>query len=299
MKIHITKILSVLALTTLLLSQTACHVQVQSGSVGVKKVWGEIQDETLEPGFHWLWIGEDAEIISTKTGELTANCKAASKDLQVVTTTVTMGVTADGKISPEMVQRVGNESQMSKVVLVPAVQESVKAVTAKFTAEELVTKREEVKTQIEEALRRFTDKFLEDRGIPNAIQIYPVAITDFAFSDEFNNSIEAKVKAEQDALRAKNEKTRRITEAEASAEEVTLAAQAQATSQKAKAEALAFEIDQISVARSQAIEREGKFLQEYPEVIKLRTTEKWNGVLPKYNLGNTTPLISLPKEKEN
>jgi len=101
-----------------------------------------------------------------------------------------------------------------------------------------------------------------------------VAITDFKFSDEFNKAIEAKVQAEQEALQAKNEKLRRVTQAEAAAEEVKLAAAAQA-----------FTIEAESKARADAIMREAEALSGRPEVLRLRSIERWDGVLPRITSG--------------
>ena len=109
-----------------------------------------------------------------------------------------------------------------------------------------------------------------------------MAITDFKFSPEFNKAIESKVQAEQEALQAKNEKLRRVTQAEASAEEVKLNASAQA-----------FTIEAESVARAEAITREAEALSGRPEVLRLRSIERWDGVLPKITSGEGSMMQML------
>jgi len=109
-----------------------------------------------------------------------------------------------------------------------------------------------------------------------------VAITDFDFSAEFNKAIEQKVRAEQEALKASNDKIRRVTQAEASAAERNLAA-----------DALAYEINQESKARADAIRREASALKNNPELIQLRLAEKWDGVLPRVSGEGAVPLINM------
>ena len=214
-----------------------------------------------------------------------ANAKAASasKDLQTVKTQVTLQYSITGAIAPETYQKIGKRNVVAATLIEPAIQESVKAITAKYTAEELVTKRAEVKVEIQDAINKFIDITLREKGIArNAIKIANVAITDFDFSDEFNKAIELKVKAEQEALQAKNEKIRRVTQAEAAADEKKL---------QADAEAYLIEIE--SKSRADAIEREAKALKNNPLLIQLRLAEKWNGELPKFSSGEGIPLFNM------
>ena len=160
-------------------------------------------------------------------------------------------------IIPSPVTRGSIPSHFSATLINPAILESVKAVTAKYTAEELVTRRAEVKLQIQEAIDKFIDITLKQKDAARALTIANVAITDFDFSAEFNRAIEEKVKAEQDALKAVNEKLRRVTQAEAAAAERTLAADARA-----------YEIEVASKARADAIRREAQALKNNPELLQ-------------------------------
>ena len=171
---------------------------------------------------------------------------------------------------------------MAATVIEPAIQESVKAVTAQFTAEQLVTRRAEVKQQIQAAIESFIRVTLEDKQVPTALRIANVAITDFEFSEEFNKAIELKVRAEQEALQALNEKTRRVTQAEAGYQERKLAADGEA-----------YEIEASSKAKADAIAREAKALKDNPALIQLRLAEKWDGTLPRFTGGETIPLINI------
>ena len=262
---------------------TSAFVIVESGHVGVVRTLGAVQPKPLPEGFHlkkpFLDKIEQMDIRLTKAN---AKAQAASKDLQTVSTQVTVQYSLVGEVAPKTYQKIGDRNIVSATLIEPAIQESVKAITAQYTAEQLVTKRAEVKLQIQEAINNFIDITLKEKGVDNSIRIANVAITDFDFSDEFNKAIELKVKAEQEALQAKNEKARRVTQAEAAAAEKELAA-----------DATAYEIEAASKARADAIEREAKALKNNPELIQLRIAEKWDGKLPKFSGSEGVPLINV------
>lgn len=261
----------------------ACVVIVEAGYVGVVKKLGAIDPKPLQAGLHFKRpFLDEVNQMDIRLTPSHAKSTAASRDLQTVTTDVTVAYSMNGTIAPQVYERIGDRVKVSATLVEPAIQESVKAVTAKFTAEELVTKRELVKQQIQQALESFITHTLEQKELKGAIHIANVAITDFNFSQEFNRAIELKVQAEQQALQAKNEKLKRVTQAEASAEETKLAA---------SAEAFATEVQ--STARADAIRREAEALKQSPELIHLRAVERWDGVLPKVNGSSAVPLLNL------
>ncbi len=268
-----------LALALMLVS--SAFVVVQAGHVGVVKRLGAVQPEPLVEGVHFKRPFMDVvELIDTRLIPINAKATAASKDLQTVSTEVNVGYSVMGPLAPIIYQRIGDTSNVAAALVEPAIQESVKAVTAQYTAEELVTKRAVVKLAIQLAITTFIDNTLKEKGIGTAVQLANVAITDFAFSDEFNRAIEAKVKAEQEALRAINEKNMRVTQAQASASERTLAADAYSTEVQSK-------------ARADAIRREAEALKTSPEIIQLRSIEKWDGVLPRIQGSGVVPFLNL------
>ncbi len=263
---------------------TGVFVIVESGHVGVVRTLGAVQTRALPEGFHLKKPFLDKiEQMDIRLTAATAKAISASKDLQNVKTQVTLQYSITGEFAPLIYQKIGKRITVSLTLIEPAIQESVKAITAKYTAEQLVTKRAEVKVEIQEAINNFISVTLDEKEIsPNALKIANVAITDFDFSEEFNRAIELKVKAEQEALQAKNEKIRRVTQAEAAAEEKKLAAGAEA-----------FQIEIASKARAEAIQREAEALQQNPMIIQLRIAEKWDGTLPKFSGGDAVPLINL------
>lgn len=262
---------------------TSSFVIVDSGHVGVIRTLGAVQMEALPEGFHlkkpFMDVIEEIDVRLRKTE---SRATAASKDLQVVSTNVAVQYSLNGPVAPLTFQKIGRADVVETTLIAPAIMESVKAITAQYTAEELVTRRAEVKNGIQEAIEDFINTTLTQKEAVGAVSLANVAITDFDFSAEFNRAIEDKVRAEQEALQAVNEKLRRVTQAEAAAAERTLAADAEA-----------YQIEVASKARADAIRREAEALKDNPTLIQLRIAEKWDGKLPQFSGGNVIPFLNL------
>lgn len=263
---------------------------VASGHVGVVRTLGAVQPEALAEGFHLKkpFLDDVAEL-DVRLRKAESEASAASRDLQVVSTSVAVQYSLIGAVMPLTYQKIGPQAAIvERNVIYPAILESVKSITAKYTAEELVTKRAEVKVQIQQAIESNINTTLQQKEVVGAISLANVAITDFDFSEEFNRAIEEKVRAEQEALKAENEKLRRVTQAEAAAAERTLAA-----------DAVAYQIEAESKARAEAIRREAEALKDNPNLIDLRVAEKWDGKLPQVSGGNAIPLLNIDAFKSD
>ena len=274
----------VIALALLVLN---CFKIVDAGHVGVIKRLGAVKPEALPEGFHFkVPFMDTIEEMDLRLTRAQADAASSSRDLQTVQTKVTVQFSLNGGVAPTTFQKIGTRNSVAQILVYPAIQESVKAVTAQYSAEQLITKREDVKQRIQEAIVKFIETTLRQKEASGAISIANVAITDFDFSPEFNKAIELKVRAEQEALQAKNEKLRRVTQAEAAAEEKKLSASANA-----------FQIKVQSEARAEAIRLEAEALKNNPELIKLRSIERWNGEVPKFNGGGVIPFLDVDKFK--
>lgn len=254
---------------------------VGPGERGVLTTFGKVEPYSLGEGIHFkVPIVQNVSIIDVKTQKVSTDASAASKDLQVVKTTVALNYKVNADQSHILFQNIGYDYRSR--VIDPAIEESVKAATAQFTAEELITKRALVKQEIEEVMKgRLTGYY---------ITVQNLSITNFDFSPEFNDAIEAKVKAEQEALKAereldriKVEKQQKITQAEADNEKVKLEADAEAYSIRQKADSEAYA---LQVVREQ--------LEQSKQLISYEAIRKWNGTVPNYMLGGgAVPFISL------
>jgi regulator of protease activity HflC (stomatin/prohibitin superfamily) len=246
---------------------------INSGSVGVVSVFGAVKDEPLYEGLHFITPLITSVIkMDTRTQAVEAVCAAASKDLQTISTTIVVNYHVTEATAPKLYASVGRDFE--NVIIVPAIQESVKAVVAQYSAEELITKRQLVSTSIAEKL---SDK-INAYGL--IIEIFN--ITNLEFSDSFNAAIEAKQTAQQGALKAEQDLSRIRIEAEQTV--VNAQAQADATKAQAEAQAYSIEIIQKQLAQSEA----------YLEYQKI---QKWDGQLPMVQ-GDSSPIIDMRDDPE-
>jgi len=223
-------------------------------------------DRTLDPGFHFkIPLMENIEKLEVRTVKIEVSAAAASKDLQTVTTTIALNYNLKIDQVGELWEKIGRNYRTR--IIDPAIQESVKAATAMFTAEELVTRRPEVKDQIKLGLT--------ERLGQNFINVGDVSIVDFIFSDAFNEAIEAKVTAEQKALEAEN----KLKQVEFEAKQKVATATAEAESVRLQAQALSQNAQYIELKRLDYL---------------MAVAEKWNGVLPvNFVPGSALPLLNI------
>jgi len=259
-----------------------CFTTVGPGKVGIAITLGYVGRTAWNPGLHLKWpLLTSVVQMSTRLEKHPVNAPAASQDLQLVTAEVTVPFSLKADSAPDVYQKLGTQETLQGTLIDPGVMESVKAITAQFTAEQLVTERERVKAKIEEQIKTYIREALTQKSLAGAIEIGNVAITHFDFSKDFNDSIEAKVKAEQDALRAENEKKQKVTQAEAERDSL-----------KARADGAAYSIEVQSRAEAAAIQRKADALKANPNLIQLNAVDKWDGKMPQY-MGGQTPLPFL------
>lgn len=170
-------------------------VIVNAGERGVVMQFGKVQDKILDEGIHpILPIVTSVKTISVRVQKNDVKAEAASKDLQNVNMDVAVNWHIEPKRVNEVFQRVGDENEIINRIISPAVSEVVKAATAKKTAEEIITKRTELKQEIDNQLR--------DRLLSYGVILDDVSLVNVGFSPEFSKAIEAKQIAEQEAKRA-------------------------------------------------------------------------------------------------
>ncbi len=228
---------------------------VDAGHTGVVVTLGKVKEGVLQEGIHMkVPFIQQVVKIDNRIRKLEVNTEAFSKDLQSVNTVLAINYRVDTAKSYSIYKNIGADYET--VLVTPAVNEVLKAITATYTAEESVTNRSLISDGLVEGLN---EKL-------NAIGLYvtDVNIIDFDFSEAFITAIEEKQVAQQQLLKAETEKKTRITNAEADAEAVKIRAQAEA----------------------EANEIVSKSLTE--NVIENKKIEKWDGVLPKVTGGSDT-----------
>lgn len=185
---------SVVVLIVLLITALMSFSYVGVGHVGVKNRLGVVASDYLNPGVYLVGPLTSVEKFDTRVQLTEYKASAASKDLQIVSTNIALNYRVDPTKAVEIYKTIGVD--YSDIIITPAIQEVVKAATAHYNAEELVTNREKVKNEITDTI---TQK-LRDKGL----EVTQVAITNFDFSAEFNAAIEQKQVAQQAALTAEN-----------------------------------------------------------------------------------------------
>jgi regulator of protease activity HflC (stomatin/prohibitin superfamily) len=252
----------------LIIIATSSFTTIESGNVGVVSVFGAIKPEPLGEGLHFITpFITTVTKVDVKTQKVEAVSAAASKDLQTISTTIVVNYVVNDVTAPQLYANVGRDYENK--IIVPAIQESVKAVVAQYSAEELITKRQIVSTSISETLSGKIGSY----GL--AIEVFN--ITNLEFSEAFNAAIEAKQTAQQQALKAQQDLSRIKIEAEQKV--VNAQAEADATKAQAEAEAYAIEIIQKQLAQAEA----------YLEYQKI---QKWDGQLPMVQ-GDSSPIIDM------
>lgn len=237
--------------------------QINAGQRGVVLQWGAY-DRTLEEGFHFVNpISEDVITMEVRVQLYETSASAASRDLQTVNSTVALNYHPNPKAVGPLYQNVGRDYENQ--IVKPAIQESVKAGTALYTAEELISKRAFVKEAIKEDLVARLEQF-------NLI-VDDFSIINFDFSSEFNAAIEAKQVAEQKALQAQNDLKRVELEAQQAIEK----SKAEAESTRLQAQALSQSSSVIELRKVEAM---------------LEFAKKWDGKLP-INIYGSAPLPLL------
>ena len=237
---------------------------VGAGQRGVLLRFGAVTGEIKEEGLYFkVPFAEQVVLMSTQIQKYSAPASSSSKDLQVVTTEVTLNyqLTASSVGETYRTMRQDYESR----VIQPFIQEAVKSTAASFDAEQLITQRPRVKAELQNLISK--------RLLPLGIGVVELSITDFRFTQVFQDSIEAKVKAVQQALEAENALKRVGFEAQ----QAIVKAQAEAKGlelQKAQISSQLLELRQIEVQRA--------------------AVDKWNGVMPSVvTSGGPVPMLDV------
>jgi prohibitin 2 len=239
-------------------------VVINAGHRGVKINFGQVDQTVLGEGLHFrLPIMQQIQEINVQIQKAEGDGDAASRDLQQVHTKIALNYHLVPSRVAETYQAIGDLNSVDDRIIIPAVQEAFKATTAKYTAEELISKRPEVRDQI--------SQFMHDRLMRHGIQIDEFSIVNFRFSESFNQAIEGKTTADQLKLKAERD-----------LERIKVEAEQRITTAKAEAESLRLQKQEIT-----------------PDLLKLREVEnqrlaleKWNGQLPQVT-GGSIPMINI------
>jgi regulator of protease activity HflC (stomatin/prohibitin superfamily) len=235
----------VFAALIILVLLSSFFVVVNAGERGVLMRFGQVQPQVLGEGLHTIIpIVNTVQKLSVRVQNQEISAEASSKDLQEVYTDVALNWHIVPMEANVIFQEIGDKLAIVQRIINPAVEEVLKAVMAKYTAEEIVTRRNEVKSEV--------DSLLTERLANYHIAVDDISLVHVRFSNRFRDAVEAKQIAEQEAKRA---------------EFVAL---------KAKRDAEA----QLNLAKGEAEAQ--RLLRENltSEMLQRQAIAKWNGTLP-------------------
>ncbi len=239
---------------------------ISAGNIGVKTTLGKVDPVSLPAGFYFINPISDVQQISVRLDKASLESATAStKDLQVVHTDIVVNYRLEGADVANIYKNFGFD--LKDKVLLPAINESFKAITARYNSEELITKRDIVSAAIKQEL--------QDKVVKYGLSISEISLVNFGFSQEYQSAIEQKViatqsklKAEQDLQRIKVEAEQNIAKAQGEAESIRI--------------------------QSAAIETSGGV-----NYVHLKAIEKWDGQLPTTVVGgDSMPFVNIPSVKK-
>lgn len=245
---------AVIVLLIVVIIGCGAFTTVRAGHTGVVVTFGKVSSSVLGEGLHLkIPFIQQVVQIDNRVQKAEVDCSSASKDLQTVTSTIALNYKVRNSSSADIYQNVGPDFE--SIIVSPAIQECVKAVTAKYTAEQLITERQSIGDQMKDLLGEKINGYGIDIEIFNIIT--------FEFTDEYNAAIEAKQTAQQNALKAEQDLQRIKVEAEQ-------------TVAKAQAEAEAYRL---------------KSEQITPQMIAMEYIDKWDGKLPAVAGGDSSSML--------
>lgn len=235
-------------------------VSIKAGHTGVVTTFGKVNDTVLTEGLHLkIPFVQNVVLVDNRVLKTEVSCMSASKDLQNVSSGIALNYRVANAKSADLYKNVGIDYQ--NTIVIPTIQDGIKAVTARFTAEELITNRQSVGEQMSELVSSKLNSY--------GIFVENLNIINFEFSDEFNAAIEAKQTAEQNALKAEQDLAR-------------IKVEAQQKIEQARAEAEAYRLKSESITN---------------EMILMEYLSKWDGKLPTVVSDGTT-MIDISKMLE-
>ena len=241
----------------LLMAAASSIVTIGPGNRGVLMTFGAVHQGVLTPGLHFkLPFVQTVKQMNVQIQKSQTNETAASRDLQNVSTEVAVNWAINPLDAEWVYQHLGDESELTNKVIAPVVSNAVKAVAARYNAEDLIESRAKVAAEIEQQIVAALNQY--------KVQVQGVNITNFQFSHVYTEAIEQKQVAQQRALQA----TYDLQRTKIQAEQEVAQAEGQAQAQKLLQQTIS------------------------AQIIQLKAVEKWNGVLPQVVGGSgTLPMI--------
>lgn len=272
-------ILGVALIAILVMSFT----RVPTGNTGIVTTFGKVENYTLDAGMHFKLPWQKIVKMDNRVQKQSIDLMCFSSDIQEVSMTYTINYQISKADAMTIYSTIG--INYYETVVIPCITESVKTVTARYTAEELVGMRSELASAIEADLSAKLIKY--------NIELVSTSVENMDFTDVFTEAVEAKQVAAQNKLTAQTRAEQEVIEAEAAARVQVIQAQADADAMLAKAQA---EAEATRIRAEAEAEANAKVAASLTEaLIKYTYAQAWDGKYPTYYGGSssTMPVIDL------
>lgn len=288
-KSKLPKIITILALIVIavIVVASTCTAVVPTGYTGILTTFGRVADYTLDAGFHFKSPFQQVTLMDNREQKTAFTTMAFSSDIQQVDVQGSINYNINKQTAMNLFKDVG--VGYYNTLVNPRMQENLKAVFSKYTAEELISSRDKLSVEIREALSNEMNSY--------GINIISVSIENIDFTDAFTEAVEAKQVAQQSKLKAEIEQAQQTHEAQQQAERQKIAAEAEANVQKIEADAAAYAIRTKAEAEAEANRLVAESLTD--ELLQYTEINQWDGKLPTYMAGGdatTVPVLDLSQE---
>ncbi len=258
----------------LFLLVVSCVTYVPTGYTGIVTTFGKVHDTTLDAGISFKAPWDNVIRMDNREQRFSFELEAFSKDIQEVDLKGSVNLNIDKSTAMNLYREVGTD--YINVLIAPRVQEDIKIVIARYTAETLVENRQVASDAMYDLLK----EELAAKGI----NVISIAIENLEFSDTFESAVEAKQVATQEKQRAKTQQEQQTMEAEQAAARKKIEAEAAAEVVRIQADAAAYEIKTKADAEAEANEKIAATVTE--ELIDYTQAQNWNGKLPSTYIGS-------------
>lgn len=274
----------VLAIILVVLS---CISYVPTGYTGIVTTFGKVHTNTLDAGinFHAPW--DNVITMDNREQRATFQLEAFSKDIQQVDIQGSINYNIDKLTAMNLYKDVG--TGYVNILIGPRIQEDVKIVIARYTAENLIASRQEAANAIETLIR--------DELTSKGINVISLAVENIDFTDAFESAVEAKQVATQEKQRAQTQQEQATMEAKQAAERKKIDAEAAAEVAKVQADAEAYSVQVKADAEAEANKKISSSLT--PDLVEYKQILQWNGNLPQFVGGSSTiPILNMGETTE-
>ena len=277
-------ILALLAVIVVAVIASFCTAQVPTGYTAIITTFGKVEDYTLEAGFHFKSPFQKIILMDNREQKMTFSTQAFSSDIQQVDIGGSINYAINKSTAMNLFKEVGTDYFVK--LINPRMMENTKAVFSKYTAENLISAREELSVQIRDQLSNEMQRY--------GISVISISIENVDFSDAFTDAVEAKQVAAQKKLQAEIEQEQKTMETEQQAQRQKIEAQAKADVVKVNADAEAYSTRIKAEAEAEANQKIAQSLTE--ALIRFTQVNRWNGELPQFVSGGaaeTLPVLTL------